>query len=123
MSEAAFTDSMTATVSPALTVLPISWTSKKTMSPSASCAWSVIPTVSVPSASVRTHSCDSVYFRSAGMLIGCSCAVDCAIDAITCERGTHATGSTTRREWPDRRSTDEHLAVAYERQFYHACGK
>jgi hypothetical protein len=34
-----------------------------------------MPTVSVPSASVRTHSCDSVYFRSAGMLIGCSYAV------------------------------------------------
>ncbi len=39
------------------------------MSPSASCAYSVMPTVTVPSASRRTHSWDSVYFRSAGMFM------------------------------------------------------
>ncbi|MCY1459058.1 hypothetical protein D9M71_764980 [compost metagenome] len=66
MSEAAFTDSTTASASPAPTDLPTSGSSRKTMSPSASCAWSVMPMVSVPSASTRTHSCDSVYLRSAG---------------------------------------------------------
>src|ERR1700730_4002536 len=105
---------MTATVSPAVTALPSSWTSKKTMSPSASCAWSVMPTVSVPSASVRTHSCDSVYFRSAGMLIGCSCACDAS---MTEKRGGRALRLGAVR------SAGEHLAVAHERQFYHACGK
>src|SRR5574340_1498295 len=40
-----------------------------TMSPSRSCAWWVMPTVSVPSASTRTHSWLGVYLRSAGMLM------------------------------------------------------
>src|SRR5512135_2852592 len=40
-----------------------------TMSPSRSCAWWVMPTASVPSASTRTHSWLGVYLRSAGMLM------------------------------------------------------
>src|SRR5512139_2284724 len=69
MSEAALTDSTTAHSSPALTWRPASGRSRKTMSPSASWAWSVMPTVTVPSASSFTHSWDLVYFRSAGTFI------------------------------------------------------
>src|SRR5688500_18051735 len=69
MSDAALTDSTTAASSPAVKVLPTFGSSTNTMSPSASCAYSVMPTVRVPSASVRTHSWDSVYFRSAGIFM------------------------------------------------------
>ena len=69
MSLAALTDSTTAASSPAVKALPTCGSSTNTMSPSASCAYSVMPTVRVPSASRRTHSWDSVYFRSVGMFI------------------------------------------------------
>src|SRR5487761_1939499 len=39
------------------------------MSPSTSCAWSVIPTANVPSASLATHSCVSVYFSCSGVFM------------------------------------------------------
>src|SRR6187455_855113 len=51
MSEAAFTDSTTPTASPAFTLRPAFGGSTNTMSPSCSCAWSVMPTETVPSAS------------------------------------------------------------------------
>src|SRR5476651_2236482 len=66
--------------------------------------------VRVPSDSVRTHSCDSVYLRSAGMLmrmlqlslrVGRAWLFQQAIE-----------GCLKRRQ---------NLAVAHERQFYHAC--
>src|ERR1044071_9920592 len=93
-SEAAFTDSTTANASPAFSVLPASGTSTNTRSPSAPCAWSVMPTSTLPLASVRTHSCDLVYLRSAGMLLMCL-------------------GS--------RKSADQDFAVAHERRFHDAC--
>src|SRR5580704_15626954 len=68
-SDAAFTDSTTAQASPARSVRPASGTSTNTRSPSAPCAWSVMPISRVPSASVRTHSCDLVYLRSSGSLL------------------------------------------------------
>src|SRR3954469_21849704 len=93
-SEAAFTDSTTAKASPALSALPASGTSTNTRSPSAPCAWSVMPTSTLPSASVRTHSCDFVYLRSGGMLLmNCSAKVGL---------------------------TNQYLAVAHERRFDHA---
>ncbi len=55
-SEAAFTDSTTAIASPAFTLRPALGNSRKTRSPSAACAWSVMPTVNVPSDSLRIHS-------------------------------------------------------------------
>src|SRR5204862_8018108 len=69
MSDAAFTDSTTAQTSPCVTDRPTTGSSMKTRSPSASCAWSVIPTVRIPSSSVRTHSWLAVYLRSAGTFI------------------------------------------------------
>src|SRR5688572_4825389 len=68
-SEAALTDSTTAQASPAASFLPASGTSTKTRSPSASCAWSVMPTSTLPSGNARIHSCFFVYLRSAGMLL------------------------------------------------------
>src|ERR1700694_3357022 len=69
MSEAALTDSTTAHTSPACKALPTLGSSMNTRSPSACCAWSVMPTARFPSASVRTHSWLSVYLRSAGTFI------------------------------------------------------
>src|SRR5512137_803385 len=69
MSDAAFTDSTTAQDSSAASLRPTSGNSTNTTSPSASCAKSVMPIVTVPSASLRTHSCDAVYLRSAGTFI------------------------------------------------------
>src|SRR5882762_6915669 len=69
MSEAALTDSTTAHASSAATLRPTSGNSTNTTSPSASWAKSVMPIVTVPSASLRTHSCEAVYLRSAGTFI------------------------------------------------------
>jgi hypothetical protein len=69
MSEAAFTDSTTAHSSPALTVRPTAGSSRKTMSPSASWAWSVMPMVTLPSASSRAHSWEAAYFRLSGVFM------------------------------------------------------
>src|SRR6185436_6678115 len=72
MSDAAFTDSTTPTASPAFTLRPGFGGSTKTMSPSCSWAWSVMPTLTVPSASRFTHSWDSVYRSSFGTFISLS---------------------------------------------------
>src|SRR5450432_3041467 len=66
MSDAAFTDSTTAQTSPAFTLRPTAGNSMNTRSPSACCAWSVMPIVSVPSSPTRIHSWLAVYFKSAG---------------------------------------------------------
>src|SRR5439155_18555991 len=71
MSDAALTDSTTAIASPAFAARPTAGSSMNTRSPSASCAWSVMPMVIVPSASGRTHSWLSVYLRFAGTFIVC----------------------------------------------------
>src|SRR6185369_17227640 len=76
MSEAAFTDSTTPTASPAFTLRPGLGGSTKTMSPSCSWAWSVIPMLTVPSPSRFTHSCDSVYRRSCGTFMSFFLSVD-----------------------------------------------
>src|SRR5436190_23245519 len=66
MSLAVFTDSTTATASPALTFRPTAGTSTKTTSVSLYWAWSVIPTVPIwPS--TRTHSWEFAYLRSGGI--------------------------------------------------------
>src|SRR6266513_1801017 len=65
MSLAVFTDSTTATASPALTFRPTAGTSTNTTSVSSCCAWSVIPTVAT-SPLTRTHSCELAYLRSDG---------------------------------------------------------
>src|SRR6187551_1892744 len=93
-SEAALTDSTTAKLSPAPSDLPASGTSTNTRSPSAACAWSVMPTSTLPLASVRTHSCDLVYLRSAGILL---------------------------MLFAPQKLADEYLAVTHERGFHHAC--
>src|SRR5688500_12275538 len=67
ISEAALTDSTTAQFSPRLSLRPVSGRWTYTTSPSWSCAWSVMPTVSVPSGSARTHWWLGVYFRSGGI--------------------------------------------------------
>src|SRR5690606_19819447 len=70
-SEAALTDSTTATALPASTLAPISGSSTYTRSPSSDCAWSEIPTVTRPLPSARTHSWDLRNLRSPGIsLIG-----------------------------------------------------
>src|SRR5215831_1288722 len=72
MSEAALTDSTIAQASFAVTRLPFSGSSINTKSPSDSCAWSVIPMVTLPSASALIHSWLAVYFKSAGTFIALS---------------------------------------------------
>src|SRR5690606_11120709 len=70
-SEAALTDSTTATALPASTLAPISGSSTYTRSPSSDCAWSEIPTVTRPLRSGRAHSLDLRSLRSPGIsLIG-----------------------------------------------------
>jgi len=59
MSEAAFTLSTTAQASPAITSRLSSGSSTNTTSPNCSCAWSVMPTVTM-SPSSTTHSCSLV---------------------------------------------------------------
>src|SRR5258706_14492340 len=76
MSEAASTDSTPPPASPTVTLRPGFGASTKTMSPSCSWAWSVIPTLTVPSASCFTHSCDSVYRRSCGTFMVVPSLVD-----------------------------------------------
>src|SRR5258706_11805747 len=76
MSLAVFTDSTTATASPALTFRPTAGNSTNTTSVSSCCAWSVMPTVAT-SPATRTHSCDFVYFKSEGTLL-INCAEDYA---------------------------------------------
>src|SRR5215470_18402178 len=95
MSDAALTDSTTPQASPASTLRPTAGSSMNTRSPSASCAWSVMPTVNAPSGSARTHSWLSVYLSSAGTFM------------------THS---------PDRLG-NEYLAVAHERRLDHARGE
>src|SRR6056297_1057867 len=67
MSEAALTDSTTPASSPASSAVPVSGNSTKTTSPSACCACSVIPTVTLPSSSSRAHSWLAAYFSSLGV--------------------------------------------------------
>src|SRR5258708_7733199 len=93
MSEAAFTDSTTAHASPAATTRPGLGSSMNTRSPSASCAWSVMPTAIVPSPSLRIHSCVVVYLSWEGTFIGFSSG-----------------------------SFDEDLSIAHERRLDHARG-
>src|SRR5260370_14012397 len=66
--------------------------------------------VNVPSDSVRTHSCDSVYLRSAGMLMR---MLQSVFEGGTCVAFLRAFGTASKRR--------QNLAVAHERQFYHAC--
>src|SRR4051794_23134870 len=69
MSETALTDS-TAPNGSSLTIFsPTSGNSTKTISPSSSCANSVIPTVAVLP-STRTHSCSFEYLSPSGISIG-----------------------------------------------------
>src|SRR6185503_11400540 len=91
MSEAAFTDSTTPTASPKVTLRPGFGASTKTMSPSCSWAWSVMPTLTVPSASRFTHSCDSVYRRSCGTFMVVPSLVDENL-ALAHERRLHDLG-------------------------------
>src|ERR1700712_3737739 len=69
-----------------------------------------MPMVSVPSDSVRTHSCDSVYLRSAGMLIR---MLQFVFEGGTCVAFCRAFESGLKCR--------QNLAVTHERQFYHAC--
>src|SRR5688572_3598723 len=73
-SEAAFTDSTTATAVPASTRSPTFGSSTYTRSPSRPCAWSLMPMVTLPSPSTRAHSWDFMNFRSPGIsfIVGCS---------------------------------------------------
>src|SRR5581483_10321129 len=68
-SDAAFTDSTTAHSFPAASLRPASGNSTYTKSPMRSWASSVMPTVTVPSDSRRTHSWDLVYLRLGGVLL------------------------------------------------------
>src|SRR5689334_16504851 len=69
MSEAALTDSTTAHSSPRFTLRPAAGCCTNTTSPSSSCAKSVMPTVTVPSASARTHWWLAVYLSSSGVFM------------------------------------------------------
>src|SRR5258706_13839318 len=91
MSEAASTDSTPPPASPTVTLRPGFGASTKTMSPSCSWAWSVIPTLTVPSASRFTHSCDSVYRRSCGTFMVVPSLVDENL-ALAHERRLHDLG-------------------------------
>src|SRR5471030_1567048 len=64
MSDAALTDSTTATDSPLATLRPACGTSTNTTSPNCSCAQALMPMVPT-SPSMLIHSCSSVYFTSA----------------------------------------------------------
>src|SRR4249920_3495056 len=90
MSEAALTDSTTPTTSPAFTFAPTFGNSTNTMSPRASCAKSVMPTASVPSGSVRTHSWVGVYLSFSGVF-----TIACLVGSV-------------------QESVDQALAVAHE---------
>src|SRR4051794_38581302 len=59
-------DSSSPQASPARTVEPTSGSCTYTMSPSWSCAKSVMPTRTGPSSPAFSHSCSAVYFRSSG---------------------------------------------------------
>src|SRR5919107_1950463 len=78
-------DSSSPQVSPAVTCSPTCGRETYTMSPRASCAKSVMPMRTDPSASpgVRTHSCSLVYFRSSGytaFLLGSTAVLDGWLD-------------------------------------------
>src|SRR5690349_11000375 len=60
-SAAAFTDSTTPATSPFLNVVPTAGRSTNTTSPSASCAWWVMPTVAASWSSMLIHSWSWVY--------------------------------------------------------------
>src|SRR5215212_2445119 len=66
MSETLLVDSSSPHASPAATDSPTEGSEAKTMSPSWSAAYSVIPTLTVLPFPLRTHSCSAVYFRSSG---------------------------------------------------------
>src|SRR3954469_18343361 len=68
MSETLFVDSTSPSGSPARTSVPTSGSVTKTMSPSASCAYAVIPIRTAPPV-VRNHSCSRVYWRSSGCCV------------------------------------------------------
>src|SRR5215207_3870400 len=66
MSETLLVDSNSPHASPADTLSPTSGKVTKTMSPSCSAAYSVIPTRTLLPFPLRTHSCSVEYFRSSG---------------------------------------------------------
>src|SRR3954452_1768645 len=66
MSETLFVDSTSPSGWPACTCAPTSGNVTKTMSPSASCAYAVMPILMAPPPPVRSHSCSRVYWRSSG---------------------------------------------------------
>src|SRR5436305_5670306 len=68
MSDAALTDSTTATDSPLVTLRPASGTSTNTTSPNCSWAYGVMPTVPT-SPSTRIHSCSLLYLTLIGGLL------------------------------------------------------
>src|ERR1700754_4165180 len=68
MSDAAFTDSTTATDSPLVTLRPAWGTSTNTTSPSCSWAYWLMPTVPT-SPSTRIHSCSLLYLTLIGSLL------------------------------------------------------
>ena len=69
-SAAALTDSTTPATSPFLKLRPTSGRSTKTTSPSASCAWCVMPTVAASWSSMLIHSWSVVYMVVMGVLLG-----------------------------------------------------
>ena len=66
MSDTLLVDSSSPQASPAATVSPTEGRVAKTMSPSWSAAYSVMPIRTVLPLPLRTHSCSDVYFRSSG---------------------------------------------------------
>src|SRR5258708_25070692 len=90
-SETALTDSTVPKLVPFCTCAPILGSSTKTMSPSDSCAWSVIPTVPV-FPWICIHSCSLVYLQSLGYAILCLCP---------CLRGLCFLGSFVKRSRHD----------------------
>src|SRR6056297_3498359 len=86
--------------SPVPALSPCSGSSTKTRSPSDSWAWSVMPRVTEPSSSRRSHSWSLVYFRSPGTSL------------ISLPPGRHVAGYRLVRI----ALSDFHFAVAHERR-------
>src|SRR3954464_5399988 len=84
MSDAALTDSTTATDSPLATVRPACGTSTNTTSPSCSCAYGLMPTVPT-SPSTRIHSCSLLNLTVIGGLLS-------AVVGVFDERNRHDLG-------------------------------
>src|SRR5690242_21551978 len=119
MSDAAFTDSTTATPLPACTLAPISGNSTYTRSPSAACAWSEMPTRIRPSSSTRAHSWDLRNFRSPGisLMIGVQ-----SLQWVGGGRGDSSASIRCRRCRIGGKNSDAvaGLAVAHERVLHQA---